>query len=218
MKDFFDAIKSGDAAKVAALLDQDQALANADENGQKAIFTAMYFGKPEIAKLLESRGAELDVFSAAMMGRADRLEELLTADPSRATQVSHDGWTALHLASFFGAEPAVRLLLKKGAPVAARSTNSMHNMPIHCAASRRSTACARRLIEHGAEVNVQQHGGWTPLHSAAQNGDLAMASLLVEAGADVNARAENNQRPLDLAMSKGHQSMVEYLESKGASL
>jgi ankyrin repeat protein len=218
MKELFEAIKSGDRAKIAELLDHNAALANADENGQKAIFTAMYFGKPEIAKLLESRGAELDVFAAAMMGRVDKLEELLAANRSLASQVSHDGWTPLHLASFFDAEPAVRLLLNKGAPVGARSTNALRNMPIHAAASRRNAACVKLLIEHGAQVNAQQHGGWAALHAAAQNGDLATAALLVEAGADVNMRAENNQRPLDLAMTKGHQDMVEYLESKGASL
>jgi len=218
MKDLFDAIKAGDAAKVTELLDQDAALANADENGQKAIFTAMYYGKPEIARLLESRGADLDVFAAAMLGRVDKLEALLAGNPSLASQLSHDGWTALHLASFFDAEPAVRLLLNKGGPVNARSTNPMRNMPIHAAASRRSAACVKLLIEHGAQVNAQQHGGWAPLHAAAQNGDLTTAAMLVEAGADVNMRAENNQRPLDLAMTKGHQDMVEYLESKGASL
>ena len=218
MKEFFDAIKAGDTAQVTSLLDQDPSLINADENGQKAVFIAMYFGKPEVAHLIESRGAELDVFSAAMLGNMAKLEELLSANRSLATQVSHDGWTALHLAAFFDSEPAVRLLLNKGAPVSAPSTNAMRNMPIHAAASRRCAGCVKLLIERGANVSAQQHGGWAPLHAAAQNGDMATATLLVDAGADVNVRAENSQRPLDLALTKGHQSMVEYLESKGARL
>jgi uncharacterized protein len=218
MKEFFDAIKAGDLPQVTSLLDGNPALANAEDNGQKAIFTAMYFGKPEVAKLLEARGAELDIFSASMMGNVAKLEQLLAGDKSLVAQVSHDGWTPLHLAAFFDAEPAVKLLLNHGASVSARATNQMRNMPIHAAAARRSAATVKILIEHGAQVNAQQHGGWMPLHAAAQNGDLLTTALLVDAGADVNARADNNQRPLDLALTKGHQNIVDYLESKGARL
>jgi ankyrin repeat protein len=218
MKQFFDAIKSGDLPQVTAMLDQDPSLANARENGQAAIFTAKYHRQAGIADLLESRGAEIDLFSAAMKGRTTKLEELLQADRSLASQVSGDGWTALHLASFFDAEPAARLLLNMGAAVNARSTNPMHNMPLHAAAASRNVPIVKLLLDHGASADAQQHGGWTALHAAAQNGDVLMASMLIEAGASVNIRADNNQRPLDLALTKGHQDMVDYLELKGARL
>ncbi len=218
MKQFFDAIKSGDVPQVTALLDQDPSLVNAQDNGQPAIFTAKYHRQGEIAELLESRGAEIDVFSAAMLGRTEKLDELLKANRSLASMVSRDGWTALHLAAFFDAEPAARLLLNTGAPVNARSTNPMNNMPLHAAAASRNSGIVKLLLDHGASPNAQQHGGWTPLHAAAQNGDVLMASILIESGATVNVRADNNQSPLDLALTKGHQDMVEFLELKGARL
>jgi ankyrin repeat protein len=218
MKQFFDAIKSGDVPLVTALLDQDPSLANAQDNGQPAIFMAKYHRQATIAELLESRGAEIDVFSAAMMGRTEKLEELLKGNQSLASLVSRDGWTPLHLAAFFDAEPAARLLLNTGAPVNARSTNPMNNMPLHAAAASRNSAIVKLLLDHGAAPDAQQHGGWTALHAAAQNGDVLMASMLIESGASVNVRAENNQSPLDLALTKGHQDMVEYLELKGARL
>jgi len=218
MKQFFDAIKSGDVPQVTALLDQDPSLANAQDNGQPAIFTAKYHRQGAIAELLESRGAEMDVFSAAMMGRTEKLADLLKVNKSLALQVSRDGWTPLHLASFFDAEPAARLLLNTGAPVNARSTNPMNNMPLHAAAASKNTGIVKLLLDHGASAGAQQHGGWTALHAAAQNGDVLMASMLIDAGAAVNVRAENNQSPLDLALTKGHQDMVEYLELKGARL
>ncbi len=215
---FFDAIKAGDTSQVTALLDADPSLANAEENGQPAIFTAKYQRKQEIAELLATRGATMDVFTAAMMGRTETLEELLTGNRSLASLISRDGWTALHLAAFFDAESTARILLNKGAKVNARSTNALANMPLHAAAAGRSIAVVKLLLDHGADAGAQQHSGWTPLHAAAQNGDVPMATMLVTAGADVNARADNQQRPLDLALTKSHQEMVEYLESKGARL
>jgi ankyrin repeat protein len=74
------------------------------------------------------------------------------------------------------------------------------------------------LIDHGAKVNAQQHGGWAPLHAAAQHGDIETARALVAAGADVGLRADNQQRPLDLAVLKAQQAMVDFLEANGAKL
>ncbi len=70
----------------------------------------------------------------------------------------------------------------------------------------------RILLEHGAEVNARQEGGWTALHAASQNGDVEMVRLLIAGGADVQMRADNQQNALDLALSKGHQAVVDLLD------
>jgi len=70
----------------------------------------------------------------------------------------------------------------------------------------------RALLEHGADVNARQEGGWTALHAASQNGDVEMVRLLIAAGADVQARADNQQNALDLALGKGHQAVVDVLD------
>ena len=219
MKQLFDAIKAGDVSQVTALLDRDASLANAtDENGQPALVTAKYFRQDPVAELLEARGATLDIFAAALLGRADKIDELVSGNRSLVSMFSGDGWTPLHLAAFFGQEEAARVLLKKGAPVNARSINSMANTPLHAAAAGKNTAIALLLLEHGANANARQQGGFVPLHSAAQAGDIEMARALLAAGADVSARAGNHQQPIDLAMTKAQQSMVEFLEAHGASL
>jgi uncharacterized protein len=160
----------------------------------------------------------LAIFAAAMMGDTARVEELLAANRSLASAVSPDGWTALHLAAFFGGADAARALLNKGASPGARSTNAMQNLPLHAAAAGRHAGLAKILIDHGAPVDARQHGGWTALHAAAQNGDLELAGILVSAGAEISARADNNQCALDLALTKGQQRMVEFLEKHGAKL
>ena len=219
MKPIFEAIQAGDAARVSALLDAEPALVNErTEQGTSALAFSVYVRKPEITALLEQRGAEVDVFAAAMLGRTALVAEQLAGNKSLATLLSRDGWTALHLAAFFGHVEAARELLNKGAVINARSTNAMKNMPLHAAAAGRSLPVVNLLIERGADVNARQHGGFAPLHSAAANGDVDMMQALVDAGADVSARTESQQLPLDLALIKGHQAAVDFLESRGASL
>jgi ankyrin repeat protein len=218
MKQFFDAIHSGDVSAVQALLDQNPELVRiTNESGVPALTEAVYRRQPEIVAVLENRGAKTDLFSASMLGRAESLRDTLAAAPDGVNSFSPDGWTPLHLATFFGQRECVELLLNAGAKVNERSTNAMQNMPLHAAAAGRHAEIVRLLLERGAWVNARQHGGWTALHAAAQNGDTTLVELLIAAGADVKARADNNQNALDLALTKGHQQMVEMLEHYGAS-
>ena len=214
-KEFFDAIRAGDRPKVEGLLEADASLLSAtDENGLGAFTVARYSRQDEIAKLLLDRGARLDLCAAAMAGVERRVIELLADDRKRVSEYSHDGWTPLHLAAFFGNARCAEVLLDNGADVHGRSRNAMQNTPLHAAAAGRSAETAAVLLAHGADVNARQAGGWTALHSAAQNGDVAILNLLLAHGADANCRADNNQTPLDLAMTKGHQQAAEILERR----
>lgn len=218
MKQFFESIRAGDARAVERMLDENPALASAtDSAGLPAITVAAYHRKPEIAALLESRGAKFDIHSAALAGKIDELRRLAASAPETLNSMSPDGWTPLHLAAFFGSRECVEALIEAGAKINERSENTMQNMPLHAAAAGRHAEIVRILLERGAWVNARQHGGWTALHAAAQNGDVALANLLIAAGADVTARADNNQNALDLALTKGHAAMVETLEHYGAA-
>jgi ankyrin repeat protein len=211
---FFEAIRAGDRDTVVTLLSADATLLAArDEKGLGAYIAARYSGRSDIATMLLEKGVELDVYAACMAGANDRVVELIGENPALVSAYSHDGWTPLHLACFFGQPGVAEVLMAQGADVRARSRNPMQNTPLHAAAAGRSKDAVRALLEHGADVNARQHGGWTALHAASQNGDVEMVRLLIAGGADVQARAENQQNALDLALTKGHQATVELLEA-----
>ena len=60
---------------------------------------------------------------------------------------------------------------------------------------------AQVLIEHGADVTMQDKAYSTPLHLASFRGSTETVRLLLQHGADVAAQDENNRTPLHLASS-----------------
>jgi ankyrin repeat protein len=214
---FFEAIRAGDRGTVDTLLSADAKLLSAkDEKGLGPYIAAKYSGRNDIANLLLEKGVELDIFAACMAGAKERALELTSQNPELINSYSHDGWTPLHLACFFGHPGVAEALIARGAEVHARSKNPMQNAPLHAAAAGRSKDAVRALLEHGADVNARQEGGWTALHAAAQNGDVEMVRLLIAGGADVQIRAGNQQNAMDLALTKGHQAVVEVLDEYAA--
>ena len=161
----------------------------------------LYAGDEQGARELLGPDHGLSVFEAAAFGRCERLAEILQDDPSQATALSEDGFTALHLAIFGGQEEAARALLEQSADPNALSTNeNVRVPPLGTAAFVRSVPLARLLLDSGADVNGRGEGGFTALHSAAQNGDEELARLLLDQGADPRLAAEDGRRPADLGL------------------
>jgi ankyrin repeat protein len=99
---------------------------------------------------------------------------------------SHDGFTPLHLAAFFGHQELARLFLDRGADVNARSKNTTFapdNTPLHAAAANRQVDVAALLLERGADVNAKDGHGFTPLALAANSKSDLLMLMLLERGA-----------------------------------
>ena len=174
----FAAIKSGDLDALNALLAGDPALANAREDGVSAVLVSLYHRQDGARDALLAAGAEVGPLEAAALGRTDGL------DPAAR---GADGFTALHLAAFFGGASAVRALLAAGADANADAENALGVRPLHSAVAARDRESVRALLEAGADPNVEQRGGFTPLSGARHQGDEEMAQLLLDHGAQDSA-------------------------------
>jgi ankyrin repeat protein len=158
---------------------------------------------------------DLDLFEASAVGRIDRVRAGIDDDHDSVRRSSPDGFTALHLAAFFGKPEVARMLLDAGASVDTYTTNELANQPLHAAAAGRHLEVCRLLLAAGADVNATQHGGYTPLHEAAQHGDVEMVELFLSAGADPSiAVAEGT--PADLAEAAGHPDVAKRLREVAA--
>jgi ankyrin repeat protein len=216
--DVMEAVAAGDAERVAALVAEDPSLAMArGDDGVSALLLARYrFDRPTMDALLAA-DPDLDVFEAAALGRIDRLQEGLTDDPASVAAFSPDGFTALHLAAFFGKTEVTRILLDAGARVDTYTTNEFANQPLHAAAAGRHIEVCRLLLAAGADVDATQHGGYTPLHEAAQHGDVEMVELFLSAGADPTATVPDGGTPADLAESGAHRDLADRLREVAAA-
>jgi uncharacterized protein len=153
------------------------------------VLEAIYRGDREEAERLAA-GRELTIFEAAALGRVERLRELLDADLSLVNAYGDDGFHPVGLASFFGHVDAARLLFERGADANQLARNEhIQTAAIHAAAASEGKDEATRYelvklaLDHGADPNLPQGGGFTAIDAARQNGDTRVEQLLRERGA-----------------------------------
>jgi len=156
------------------------------------LLEALYRGDRNRVDEVLAGDPELDVLEAAALGRSDRLGKLLEQDASRVNAFGDDGFHPLGLACFFGHVDAARVLLAHGADANLLSRNEhIQTAAIHAAAASNQEASdeatryelVKLVLEHGADPNLSQGGGFRAIDAARQNGDTQVEQLLVEHGA-----------------------------------
>lgn len=145
-------------------------------------------------------------------------EDMSTVHPTRP------GAVPLYYAALCGLHDlAEHLALACPSDVNARGGYFMS--PLRAALARGYMKVAAVLLQHGAEVDVQDNLGWTPLHWASQAGRRDIVKFLLEHNADVNAQTGPGNTPLHLASGEGepgiarlllqHRAIVHYRDNKG---
>ena len=121
-----------------------------------------------------------------------------------------NGWTPLHLASWFERTKVVRLLLEHGADVNPKTGGSEN--PLRLLTGRGGNLeVAQLLLEHGADPSVRSSSGRDSLYMALENGQSGLAQLLLDNGVDPNNRDVNGHTLLHVSSQLGNPRVVQGL-------
>ncbi|MBC7844612.1 MAG: ankyrin repeat domain-containing protein [Gemmatimonadaceae bacterium] len=172
---------------------------------------ALYMGDRDKAKAL-AESLTLTLPELAALGDLPHVARHVTHTSADLQAYSGDGWTALHLAAFFGYASVVVVLLRAGANHSASSHNAQGNTALHAAlAGRCEMTVIAALLAAGSSAAVADIQGYTPLHLAASRGDRAASELLLACGAERDARTPDGKSPSDIALERGHVDLAEWL-------
>jgi ankyrin repeat protein/glyoxylase-like metal-dependent hydrolase (beta-lactamase superfamily II) len=239
-----DAVKRGDTAAVAALLNQGVDVNKPDPDGTTALHWAAHRSDLKTAELLLGAGANAAavnaygataISEAAAEGAAEMIARLLDAGAD-ANTASPEGETVLMTAARAGNAEAVRKLVQRGAVVDAREKWKGQTALMWASAGNHAEA-AKILIESGAGVNARStvwpeevkrpsngnlvskrpKGGLTPLLYAAREGAIDAARVLVKAGANLNITEPDGITPSIMAVINGHYDVAAFLLEAGAN-
>lgn len=153
--DVFEAAALGRTARVAELLDDDLELVRAwAGDGFTPLHLAAFFRRPETARLLVERGADVDAFA--------RNEEIRV--------------TPLHSAVAARQEETAALLLERGADPNARQNGGF--MPLHGAAQHGDEVLVELLLRHGADPAAAADDERTAADFAREAGHDELAERL----------------------------------------
>lgn len=190
------AVQADQREVVQVLLDAGADIEARNECGRTPLHDALEYNN-SLRDLLISRGARVDICSAAFLGRLDRIEELLARTPAlvddRSTRLTPLGWAAY--ACQLG---AARKLIARGA--------RMDGGELLCAASVGCLPVGRLLLDHGVDPDAMNESwGSTALHAAAAMRHAADATtfvaMLLRAGADVHLRTRCGRTALEIALA-----------------
>lgn len=164
----------------------------------------------------------------ALLGQQKKVvQNMVKAGVSVKFISSRTNRSALYLASLWGDREVVSLLLKAGANISSRESNSW--TPLHIAADAGNVAAVSKLIRAGAKVNGQSISVFrflldgidsqSPLYLAAWNGHTEAVRKLFHLGADLNLKSLGRKRtPLFGAISTQQTDMVRLLLELGADI
>ena len=97
--------------------------------------------------------------------------------------------------------------------------DSFQTTPLMMAVDNRHLAVAEYLLQHGADIHLDNKYGYTPLMQAVMRNDPNMVKLLLDKGARIDQKNFYTElTPLMMAVDNGALEIVELLLAHGAAL
>jgi ankyrin repeat protein len=223
-----EAAKSGDLARVQALIDQVPGLAYVtDETGRTPLHWACRGVHIDVVKYLIGRGADVNVrdnagitplHSVASRGHVEAVR-ILIEKRARLEAVTSGGATPLHLAAANGHMEIAALLAEKGAPLHVRDDKD--DTPLHSAASANHWEIVELLVARipsgsPKPSNLADYDGNTLLHLACRSNRLDIVRRLVAAGTDLSLRNTVGKTAFSVADQGGFKDIAAFLAQHGA--
>ena len=166
----------GNLDRVNELVVQHPELLNAKATWDETpIQSATQMGNRPIIDFLLGHGAPLDFFTALVLGRLDKIDGELKAEPGLAAVHGIHDLPALYFAAIGGNIAAAERLIAAGADVNARAQAAA---PIHGAVMGGHADMVNLLLSHGADIAALDYGGRDALTLARELNRTEIAELL----------------------------------------
>ncbi len=224
-----DASRSGKPEVTETLLDLGADASIEDNNGRTAFTVAWQYGQIKIMSLLKGEntlrrgqpipnGDQLPVWSLAMLGLSDQLEEAIAKGRvDLSTKEPGSEYTALHWAVEAKQIIILRLLLDKG-HMPPDEVNHESRTPLHLAAYWGNLEAAVELLSHGANPNSEDRWGTTALFIAQFGKHFTVAVALIEKGAAIDKEKVDVKELLFAAIRLDNVEAVASLLKNGADV
>lgn len=171
-------------ARVQQMLEETPALLNmsyewGENDWESAIQAASHLGNVAVAEYLLSKGAPLEIYTAAMLGRKAEIESMLASDESLIKQTGAHGISILAHAAFHGNVELFAYLISRGA-------EGGISYALHNAVASGHVELAKWILENSSpDLTWKNFAGKTSLTVAIEQGNQELQDLLRSYGASL---------------------------------
>ncbi|HEV2690634.1 MAG TPA: ankyrin repeat domain-containing protein [Bryobacteraceae bacterium] len=210
-----------DAEKTRLLLEHHaDANAKSDDARTPLLIAAGYPGNAAVVKMLLDHGANPSARSAGLFGEMTPLTEAAYAGDATTVGMLIDHGADAKAAGYLPLYYALRANCAKCFDLVAKSAGpEIVNIAMTFLAPPLGDASAvQTMLDHGADPNTKEPGGYTILMQAASSDVLPVeiVKTLIARGADINAKSAEGLTALDLAKLRGQTPVVDLLAKAGA--
>ncbi len=190
-REFYQAIRANDLAKIQQFLDAGTSADLRDTRGTTPLMHAAAIGSIDAMRLLMKAGADVNakngLDATALVWAASNEQKarmLLEAGAQVNVRTKMMRTPLMMAASYPGNTAVVKLLLNKGAD--ASVADARGNTALVDAARADNTEAIRLLLEHKTDIDAGDFAGISALAHAAGHSNIAAMKMLIAKGANVN--------------------------------